>query len=163
MRDLAKKIGKKVWLFVLENAYTAELDQTKVYTLTAVVKPGERFPDGTINTDWCEHFVVTDGTTTKTCQSYNALFIPDESKPLDYRVPEYLSDNELYVDDFSVNKEGYASVSIDRGDWKHEHGRLNYLMSRIGFKLVNEVVTESTGDDAYSSIHYFELKKEGEL
>ena len=39
--------------------------------------------------------------------------------------------------DFSevFEDEDWVVVSIERGDWKHSHARLDYLMKEIGFGL----------------------------
>ena len=52
----------------------------------------------------------------------------------------------------------YVRVEIDGGDWKHEHGYADYVMSQHGFTKVKEKITEDTECDWYSSIHYFMLK-----
>ena len=51
----------------------------------------------------------------------------------------------------------FLSITV-RGDWKHDHARMNYLMTCMGFALYNEAVTESDGSDFYTSEHvYFEI------
>ena len=48
------------------------------------------------------------------------------------------------------------AVEITWGDWKHDHGFVDYLLRTIfGFKKVDEEITEEDGSDTYSSIHYF--------
>lgn len=47
------------------------------------------------------------------------------------------------------------SLSIEWGDWKHSHARLDYLMSQLGYTLTKEQVTEEDGSDTYSSVHYY--------
>lgn len=53
--------------------------------------------------------------------------------------------------------EGWVVVSVEWGDWKHSHARLDYLMKEIGFGLDFETMTETDGSDCYSSEHYFKM------
>ena len=46
-------------------------------------------------------------------------------------------------------------IEIECGDWKHEHGYADYVMSQHGFTKVQEQVTEEDGSDCYSSNHYY--------
>ena len=48
-----------------------------------------------------------------------------------------------------------ATICIDFGDWKHEHGYADYVMSENGFKKIKEKVTEEDGSDCYSAIHTY--------
>ena len=47
-------------------------------------------------------------------------------------------------------------ISIEWGDWKHDHKRLDYLMLQKNFTLVQEIITDENGSDCYSSNHYYE-------
>lgn len=49
-------------------------------------------------------------------------------------------------------------IDIEWGDWKHSHAYADYIMTHHGFAKTDEQVTEQDGDDAYSSIHYYEYK-----
>ena len=49
-------------------------------------------------------------------------------------------------------------IDIEWGDWKHEHGYADYIMSINGFDKITEKLTEEDGSDCYSSIHYYKLK-----
>ena len=151
MRDIKKLPGKRVWLW---NETAHYLDFSKMYTITEVVGVGCTLPDGSINNDWCEHFILTKGKKTIDCKGYLAIITPDENLPIGRRVYEYLCDNGLSFDECSAN-EATAIVSITWGDWKHEHGFCNSLMKYLGYTLFKEAVTEENGSDTYSSIHYF--------
>lgn len=56
---------------------------------------------------------------------------------------------------------GIVAVGIERGDWKHDHARADYLVSQLGGKLDSTddtpsvVVTEEDGSDCYSAVHYY--------
>ncbi len=52
-------------------------------------------------------------------------------------------------------------ISIEWGDWKHDHEWIDYLVSMIfdELKLDEESVTEEDGSDCYSSDHLYKIKK----
>jgi hypothetical protein len=57
--------------------------------------------------------------------------------------------SEIYqVDDLVV-------IPINWGDWKHSHLFLVHLMEEIGYKHIDEILTETDGSDTYSSEHTF--------
>ena len=45
-------------------------------------------------------------------------------------------------------------ITID-GDWKHDHGYIDYLMEEIGLNKLGEKDTEDTGEDWYESTHIY--------
>ena len=48
------------------------------------------------------------------------------------------------------------AVEINRGDWKHDHAFVDYIMRNLrNVTKFGEEVTEEDGSDTYSSIHYF--------
>ena len=47
------------------------------------------------------------------------------------------------------------AVEITWGDWKHDHGFVDYKMKELGALKLGEETTEENGSDTYSSIHYF--------
>jgi hypothetical protein len=49
-------------------------------------------------------------------------------------------------------------VHIAWGDWKHSHAWCDVLMKYLGYELVNEIVTEENGSDAYSSEHWYRMR-----
>lgn len=69
-----------------------------------------------------------------------------------------LSRSEDFLFDYSITSETECEVLIEWGDWKHEHGYLDYLMKKNGFIKVDEKITEEDGSDCFSAIHYFKLK-----
>lgn len=47
-------------------------------------------------------------------------------------------------------------ICIDiEGDWKHAHLRCDCLMEELGYKKVDEFVTDENGSDWYASIHSY--------
>ena len=70
----------------------------------------------------------------------------------------YFVDNDLYVEDIWT-QDGQICYGINRGDWKHEHGRSTYLANNFLFdkgyyiSSLEQEVTEDDGSDTYSAIH----------
>ena len=60
----------------------------------------------------------------------------------------------LYTE-IEILSEREVSISIEWGDWKHDHGALRFIMKQEGYYETNQVVTEDNGSDCYSAIHYF--------
>ncbi len=150
-----KIIGKSVWVLEEKNN-TYIINKDKTPTVVAVVEPGHTLPDGRTNDDWCDHFVIFDGTAQTDVREYQVVVIPDNTIKDDCtRISKYLSDNGLYADDCSVGSENTVEVEISWGDWKHDHGYLDVLMDYIGYNCDDEQVTEENGSDCYSSIHFF--------
>ena len=50
-------------------------------------------------------------------------------------------------------------VYVD-GDWKHDHGYVDYVMKELGCLKVDEQVHFDTGDDWYPSTHTFVCVKD---
>lgn len=50
-------------------------------------------------------------------------------------------------------------ICVD-GDWKHDHGYVDYVMQELGCLKVDEWVHYNTGDDWYPSTHTFVCVKD---
>lgn len=86
-------------------------------------------------------------------------------------IEKKLDENSLWASNINVysgrNRTINIDISIEWGDWKHEHLRLDHLMYDIiyeynrdlvkSFYKVKEEITEEDGSDTYSSIHKYEL------
>lgn len=48
-------------------------------------------------------------------------------------------------------------VEVIWGDWKHEHGRLDWLIGEnfSNLRSIHTTTTEEDGSDCYSAIHYY--------
>ena len=81
-----------------------------------------------------------------------------------------LDENSLWVSDVNVYEEDDTiciDISIEWGDWKHEHSRLDHLMFDIMYEYDKELVsnyykedeeiTDEDGSDTYSSIHKYRI------
>lgn len=51
---------------------------------------------------------------------------------------------------------GRNAIHISWGDWKHSHGRADFIMSLFGFRLKSEETDEENGGDAYSAWRCYE-------
>lgn len=72
-------------------------------------------------------------------------------------IQKYLQDNEIYAEVWEQNDQ--IVVSIEWGDWKHDHLFCVHLMGKAGYNHVWERVTEEDCSDTYSAEHFFELKQ----
>lgn len=64
-------------------------------------------------------------------------------------------ENNLYYDYFTLSNNEMIGIIIEYGDWKHDHLRLNYIMSKNNYIFVKENEIDTSDDDSYSSTHYF--------
>ena len=64
-------------------------------------------------------------------------------------------ENNLYYDYFILSNNEMIGIIIENGDWKHDHLRLNYIMSKNNYIFVKENEIDTSDDDSYSSTHYF--------
>jgi len=60
--------------------------------------------------------------------------------------------------DYAV-QDNIVVVTIEWGDWKHDHTAIDYVMKQNGFSVMGEQITEEDGSDCYSSIHTFRYKQ----
>lgn len=70
-------------------------------------------------------------------------------------IDRIFKENNLYYDSYISSTDGMIEITIEDGDWKHDHIRLNYIMRKNHYRLVKEVEIGTSEDDSYSSIHYF--------
>ena len=76
---------------------------------------------------------------------------------------DYFAKHDLHCDISNVMAEDgtfpfgeqVVDISIEWGDWKHEHGYCKQLMKEIGYVEISDKVTEEDGSDCYSAIHRF--------
>lgn len=77
-------------------------------------------------------------------------------KDLD-KINQTLKDHDIWHESGLAAKNAVA-ITIEWGDWKHDHGFVDYLMKKMGYILVCEQITEEDGSDCYSSIHIYKKK-----
>jgi len=145
-----KIIGKEVWVLQERNSGWFP-NKEKVWKVKEYIDWG----DARLNGDYCPHLILEDSLgNTKDIREWEVIVTPDTSLPEVDMLNRYASDNRLYLDDIS-SFGGKIRVSISWGDWKHDHGFCNRLLSYIGYSFVKEEVTEEDGSDCYSADHYF--------
>jgi len=69
-------------------------------------------------------------------------------------IQKYLKENDIYAEVSECDNQ--VVVSIDWGDWKHDHKRCDYLMAKKNYLCVQEEITAEDGSDCYSADHYYE-------
>ena len=138
-----KKIGKKAWLLNGTVFNGLHLDDKTEYTIKAVKSAKE-------SNDFCEHIILEDkdGKLIEV-QEYNVIITPSNG------IEQYLFDNDCSVAGVSNSSANKVAVTIEWGDWKHDHFWCADLMGYIGYEETKSKVTEEDGSDCYSAIHYF--------
>ena len=151
MYGIKKRVGKSVWLFENVSGWCTRLVKDKVWTVESIHEPdGKEFYE--------DYFTVSNGDEKRDVIYYDTVVLPEDNEDEQYRIEKYLSDNGFYFED--ICREEIVGVplyriSISWGDWKHDHGCLDSLMSYMGYEAFNEIVTEENGSDCYSSDHIF--------
>lgn len=64
-------------------------------------------------------------------------------------------ENNLYYAYFILDTDEIVGITIEDGDWKHGHIRLNHIMLKNNYKLIKEEKIGTSDEDSYSSTHYF--------
>ena len=64
-------------------------------------------------------------------------------------------ENNLYYDYFILSNNEMIGIIVEDGDWKHDHLRLNYIISKNNYIFIKENEIGTSDDDSYSSTHYF--------
>lgn len=72
---------------------------------------------------------------------------------------EFLNENHIYPEEIGFFTNTVVKIAIDRGDWKHEHLRLRWLLSDLGYQYISSVTTEEDDSDCYSAEHYFSIPR----
>lgn len=69
-------------------------------------------------------------------------------------IQRIFKENEMWYE-WGVGLDGTVEISVEWGDWKHDHLCLDHVMKENGYGLRGEKVTDIDGSDAYSSIHTY--------
>lgn len=99
--------------------------------------------------DFCRTFALGN-----LSQTFNTLFIMTREQ-IKKDVQRIFNEHKCYYDfdvDFTICT---IEVSVEWGDWKHDHLFLRHIMMENHYLPIGEDVTEEDGSDTYSSIHYF--------
>lgn len=71
------------------------------------------------------------------------------------RISDILEANGMHYD-YTVDSDGYVEITVDDGDWKHDHIALKTLMRNNGFVCLDRhIQDDKTGDDSYSAVYLF--------
>lgn len=70
------------------------------------------------------------------------------------QIENALRQNGLYADDIELDGL-IVKISIEWGDWKHEHLNCKRTMILLGLTYMSTEVTDEDGSDCYSATHYF--------
>ena len=65
-----------------------------------------------------------------------------------------LFEKGLHYDIFEVCS-NVIGIEVSWGDWKHDHAYLDYIMGELGYRKIEDKITEQDGSDCYSSIHIY--------
>lgn len=91
--------------------------------------------------------------------SYTAEYQNKVQEEVDKVNKEFKSERCRMIAEISDLNTMEIAITIEWGDWKHEHQYADYIMAKHGFTLIKEDVTEENGDDSYSSIHYYKYNQ----
>lgn len=76
---------------------------------------------------------------------------------IEQKVAKAFQENDLHYD-YDVNPNGEVNVTVEGGDWKHDHLTLDHVMTLNGFTPLSETrFGEPSGDDSYSATHVYKL------
>ena len=148
--NIDKRIGKQVWAFENEGHILPELNQDKVWVVESLHEPDDTHHD--------YYFTIVNGEERKEVLWYEVVVTPDNTRNETDRIYTYLRDNGFYDDGVWYEKildTQLIRIAKDWGDWKHDHGWLDDLMSYLGYDVFGCVVTEEDGSDCYSAEHIF--------
>ena len=66
---------------------------------------------------------------------------------------QHLKSKGLYCEIHNAND--FLLISVEWGDWKHEHLYLEHIMAELGYVLISKKITDEDGSDCYSADHYY--------
>ena len=146
-------IGKKVNLLEKVGICDWKMNDA-VYEIVSVIPWSQEL------NDYYQHYIVkgADGKEQEVREA-ECVFSPDFTKEsVEETIHKYLDDDGVWAEVYTKFGGAAIVVSIEWGDWKHQHLWVRDLMEYIGFAEVSEVVTEEDGSDCYSAEHTF-IKK----
>lgn len=74
------------------------------------------------------------------------------------KIQKKLTEEGISFSDVSEYSNGEINITIEWGDWKHDHLYCDHIMKELGYELATETETETNGSDCYSSIHNYNPK-----
>ena len=77
---------------------------------------------------------------------------------MEKKINKLMKENNIFgeIVDYNTNTMMIA-VEITWGDWKHEHLRLDWLITKefSNLRSIHKQTTEEDGSDCYSAVHYY--------
>jgi len=69
-------------------------------------------------------------------------------------IRSFLDKNKINYDYVSQVSDDTIEIFVD-GDWKHDHARVKTIMTKKGYTYLGQENISNSGEDSYSSIHYY--------
>jgi hypothetical protein len=77
---------------------------------------------------------------------------------MEKKITEAMKENHIRGEIIDYNEQTkMIAVEVIWGDWKHEHGRLDWLVEQnfSNLRSIIKQTTEEDGSDCYSAVHYY--------
>jgi hypothetical protein len=70
-------------------------------------------------------------------------------------IGDILKNNNMFYD-YSVDSNGIIEITVENGDWKHDHIRLKNLMFQMNYAFFGRLISdEESGDDSFSAVYLY--------
>ena len=89
---------------------------------------------------------------------FNLKFKNMDNIDRQFEIEKMLNENGIYPEFVEMVGENSVEVRID-GDWKHDHGRTNYLMGQNGYNYIGWKDDEPSDGDWGCYTHVFTYEK----
>ena len=87
----------------------------------------------------------------ETIKEYNKSI----EKQLRQRIDNLFADNKIHYD-YTIDSQGFIEITVENGDWKHDHLMLQNLMKKNGFiSFGRHIPDDETGDDSFTAIYLY--------
>lgn len=89
---------------------------------------------------------------TKAIQAYNKALHEQEQR----KIKELLSSHKMHYD-FEIDSQGFIEITVENGDWKHDHLALQHIMREAGYIPFGRHIPEEQecGDDSFTAIYLY--------
>jgi hypothetical protein len=84
--------------------------------------------------------------------SYNDTLIKEKRK----EIQKLFSSNKMFYD-FTIDSKGIIEITVEDGDWKHDHLSLQHIMREAGYVFNGRHIPEDqdNGDDSFTAIYLY--------
>lgn len=104
--------------------------------------------NGVDDMDYVLHFSLTE------CKQILDKVVEQISKREYEKIYKMLRVTDADFDEICQLEE-QVEISVTWGDWKHSHIFLDNIMRNLGYRLIDEQITETDNSDCYSSVHIY--------